>query len=80
MLVICIGLQGTGLSLHCSKKGVPAASQFPHLQAFFIIQDPYANAYYLKWKEPSAHTKSERLIGRGGWVATRNYELVRVPA
>lgn len=44
-------------------------------QAFFIIQDPYANAYYLKWKEPSAHTKSERLIGRGGWVATRNYEL-----
>ncbi|KAL4425793.1 hypothetical protein ABPG75_009809 [Micractinium tetrahymenae] len=44
-------------------------------QAFFIIQDPYANAYYLKWKDASAHSKFERLIGRGGWVATRNYEL-----
>ncbi|PSC76253.1 glycosyl hydrolase [Micractinium conductrix] len=44
-------------------------------QAFFIVQDPYANAYYLKWKDPEKHSKNERIIGRGGWVATRNYEL-----
>lgn len=57
-------------------RNLAGYSTLPPVQAFFIIQDPYANAYYLKWKEPSSHSKSERLIGRGGWVATRNYELV----
>lgn len=44
-------------------------------QAFFIVQDPYANAYYLKWRQLEDHSKFERLIGRAGWVGTRNYEL-----
>ena len=47
------------------------------LQAFMIIQDPYANAYLLKWTHPNAFDKFSRMLGRGGWVATRNYELVR---
>lgn len=47
------------------------------LQAFFIVQDAYANGYYLKWRAPTDQNKMERMIGRGGWVATRNYELVR---
>ncbi|CAB9497865.1 DUF1237 domain-containing protein [Seminavis robusta] len=44
-------------------------------QAFNIIQDPYANAYSRKWKDPSARPLRERVIGRGGWVDTRNYEV-----
>jgi meiotically up-regulated gene 157 (Mug157) protein len=44
-------------------------------QAFNIIQDPYANAYYQSWVDPSTLALRERVIGRGGWVATRNFEL-----
>jgi len=44
-------------------------------QAFFIVQDPYANAFSPSWRVPSDLAKFERLIGRGGWVGTRNYEL-----
>jgi hypothetical protein len=50
------------------------------VQAFLIVQDPYANSYYLKWRKPSALPKHERMLGRGGWVATRNYELMSVAA
>lgn len=45
-------------------------------QAFFITQDPYANAYSSKWRGVKSLSKFERLLGRGGWIATRNYELV----
>ena len=44
-------------------------------QAFLILQDPYANAYSADWRDASKLPKSDRVIGRGGWVATRNYEL-----
>jgi uncharacterized protein len=44
-------------------------------QAFFITQDPYANAFNAEWRRPDDLTKFERLLGRGGWVGTRNYEL-----
>ena len=44
-------------------------------QAFNIIQDPYANAYERKWVDPTQLQLRDRVIGRGGWVATRNYEL-----
>ncbi|BDA45911.1 Meiotically up-regulated gene 157 protein [Coccomyxa sp. Obi] len=44
-------------------------------QAFYILQDPYANAYTHTWRERNAWSPSHRRIGRGGWVATRNYEL-----
>lgn len=37
-------------------------------QAFFIEFDPYANSYGRTFKEPS-------ILGRHGWVTTRNYEL-----
>ena len=42
-----------------------------------IVQDPYANSYYMKWRPHQDLAKNERMLGRGGWVATRNYELVR---
>lgn len=48
------------------------------MQAFSILADPYANAYSPKWRDPAELTLGERNLGRGGWVATRNYELVRV--
>lgn len=38
-------------------------------------QDPYANAYNKHWTDSSAFNDEHRRIGRGGWVATRNYEL-----
>lgn len=44
-------------------------------QAFLIVQDPYANAFSPKWRTAKSHDKFGRLLGRGGWVATRNYEL-----
>ena len=44
-------------------------------QAFNTIQDPYANAYERKWVKPDSLPLRDRVIGRGGWVATRNYEL-----
>jgi uncharacterized protein len=44
-------------------------------QAFYILQDPYANSYSQRWRSAPNLPKSDRIIGRGGWVATRNYEL-----
>ena len=36
-------------------------------QAFFILQDPWANAYNPSWKPTGALTKGERILGeRGG--------------
>jgi len=46
-------------------------------QAFFITQDPYANAFYYNWTDRKSLDQEGRLLGRGGWVATRNYEQVR---
>jgi len=45
--------------------------------AFYIVQDPYANAYESHYKDPTDGWPDlrDRVIGRGGWVATRNYEL-----
>ncbi len=43
--------------------------------AFNIIQDPYANAYERKWVDPASLELKDQVIGRGGFVATRNYEL-----
>lgn len=44
-------------------------------QAYFILQDPWANAYNLKYVAPSSLPKYDRQLGRGGWVWTRNFEL-----
>lgn len=44
-------------------------------QAFHTLQDPYANAYQRNWVDPTKLTLRDRVIGRGGWVSTRNYEL-----
>jgi len=44
-------------------------------QAYFTIQDPYANSFYDEWKGIDTRTKEERRLGRGGWTGTRNYEL-----
>lgn len=43
--------------------------------AFNIIQDPYANAYSRYWRNPAELKLRDQVIGRGGWVSTRNYEL-----
>lgn len=43
--------------------------------AFNILQDPYANAYERHWKDPTKLRLRDQVIGRGGYVATRNYEL-----
>jgi meiotically up-regulated gene 157 (Mug157) protein len=43
--------------------------------AFNILQDPYANAYEHNWKDPTTLELKDQVIGRGGFVATRNYEL-----
>lgn len=48
---------------------------FIRRSAFNIIQDPYANAYERTWRDPNSLAIKDRVIGRGGWVATRNYEL-----
>lgn len=39
------------------------------------MQDPYANAYYKQWCRSTDIDKLGRMLGRGGWVGTRNYEL-----
>lgn len=44
-------------------------------QAFYILQDPYANGYYPDWRDPFKHNDYDRKNGRGGWVGVRNYEL-----
>lgn len=44
-------------------------------QAFHILQDPYANAYEQKWVDASKLQLRDAVLGRGGWVSTRNYEL-----
>jgi uncharacterized protein len=43
--------------------------------AFNILQDPYANAYSRKWTDPADLEVKDRVIGRGGYVGTRNYEV-----
>lgn len=43
--------------------------------AFNILQDPYANAFYMDYRKPSSLTDQEQDIGRGGWVGTRNFEV-----
>eukprot|EP00884_Botryococcus_braunii_P023018 jgi/Botrbrau1/93/Bobra.0022s0083.1 len=45
------------------------------MQAFYILQDPYANSYSKAWRNVDTVSESDRMLGRGGWVATRNYEL-----
>lgn len=44
-------------------------------QAFYILQDPYANGFYPEWRHPQEHNTYDRRLGRGGWVGVRNYEL-----
>jgi len=43
--------------------------------SFYILQDPYANAFNQHWIPPKQLALKDRVIGRGGWVNTRNYEL-----
>lgn len=43
--------------------------------AFNILQDPYANAYERHWNDPTKLALRDQVIGRGGFVATRNYAL-----
>jgi len=44
-------------------------------QAFYILQDPYANGFYPEWRDPNKENEEDRSLGRGGWVGVRNYEL-----
>ncbi|PNW78187.1 hypothetical protein CHLRE_09g386137v5 [Chlamydomonas reinhardtii] len=44
-------------------------------QAYFILSDPWANSFRKDWAKPEALPKFDRQIGRGGWVATRNFEV-----
>lgn len=44
-------------------------------QAYLIVQDPYANSFSPEWANSKSRDKLGRLLGRGGWVVTRNYEL-----
>jgi meiotically up-regulated gene 157 (Mug157) protein len=44
-------------------------------QAYFILQDPWANAYNPHYVPLSQLPKHERQLGRGGWVWNRNFEL-----
>jgi meiotically up-regulated gene 157 (Mug157) protein len=44
-------------------------------QAYFILQDPWANAYNPHYVPPASLPKAERQLGRGGWVWNRNWEL-----
>ena len=43
--------------------------------SFFILQDPWANAYNPSFIPISRSPKRDRILGRGGWVWTRNFEL-----
>ncbi len=43
--------------------------------AYNILEDPYGNAYSRFWRDPKTIQLREAVIGRGGHVATRNYEL-----
>jgi len=43
--------------------------------AFFILQDPYANSFRTEYVDPNSLSQADKLLGRGGWVATRNFEL-----
>lgn len=40
-----------------------------------ILHDPYANSYSQEWIDPGQLDKRWRMIGRGGWTGTRNFEL-----
>lgn len=64
---------------------LPEAAHTPQLQllllgtlrtqAYMLLQDPYANAFRPRWREPDASSGTyDRGLGRGGWVFTRNYE------
>ncbi|GMI10852.1 hypothetical protein TrVE_jg620 [Triparma verrucosa] len=44
-------------------------------QSFFIQHDVYANSYKDHHRELNSLPIAEQRLGRGGWVATRNYEL-----
>jgi meiotically up-regulated gene 157 (Mug157) protein len=44
-------------------------------QSYFILQDPWANAYNPAYVQPHTLSKADRQLGRGGWVWTRNFEL-----
>ena len=44
-------------------------------QSFFIQHDVYANSYKYHYRDTNSIGLSEQRLGRGGWVATRNYEL-----
>lgn len=44
-------------------------------QAYFVLQDPWANAYNPRYVSPGSLKKYDRQLGRGGWVWTRNFEL-----
>eukprot|EP00879_Flechtneria_rotunda_P023909 GHRR01025321.1.p1 GENE.GHRR01025321.1~~GHRR01025321.1.p1 ORF type:complete len:482 (+),score=117.16 GHRR01025321.1:312-1757(+) len=45
------------------------------VQSYFILQDPWANAYNPKYVPVKGLSKYNRQLGRGGWVWTRNFEL-----
>ena len=45
------------------------------LQAYFTLLDPWANSFARHWRKALTLGRFERLIGRGGWVASRNFEL-----
>lgn len=48
-------------------------------QSYFILQDPYANAYkdsHRLLEDPQSWLfKDDRILGRSGWVGSRNYEM-----
>ena len=50
---------------------LPLVERLVKTQAYFILQDPYANSFRKHWARP---LESERSLRRGGWVATGNWE------
>ncbi|GMI02135.1 hypothetical protein TrLO_g10061 [Triparma laevis f. longispina] len=44
-------------------------------QSEFLLHDVYANSYKNSYRDPSSLSREEQALGRGGFVATRNYEL-----
>lgn len=44
------------------------AATWNRLQAYYILNDPYANAFRPAWTSTARLNRGQRLRGTGGWV------------